>query len=430
MSKVRFAPSPTGYLHIGGARTCLFAWLYARHTAKGFVLRIEDTDMVRSKKEYLQEILESLQWLGLDWDDIEYQSERFDIYRDYANKLIEQGKAYKKDGAVFIKYDVQEVRINDLIRGEIVFQELPKQEDVIIKSDGSPTYNFCCVIDDSLMDIDPVVRGEDHISNTPKQILMYRAMDFKVPSFAHLPLIMAEGGGRMSKRFGATAISEYRKLGYLPEAIVNYLLLLGWSPGDDREIFSLKEASELFDIKRINKTSAAFSFDKLNWINGEYIRKMSLDELCERLLSFYAADNPEFHDCPMDYFKRVVELFHVRLVTLSEFMDKSRFCFCDDFVYNNNAAEVLDNKLSKEITLLIARLKDLTVFDKALVETVFRQVVDEAGIKTKFLVHPVRVALTGDKIGPGLFEMMEVLGKEKVLDRLTRLLKYWEVKNV
>lgn len=249
MLKVRFAPSPTGYLHIGGARTCLFNWLYARRFGGTFVLRIEDTDLERSKKEYVDEILESIKWLGMDWDEIHYQSQRFDLYTQYAKKLIDEGKAYVKDGATFFKYDVSRIEIDDVIRGKIVFTELPKEEEVIIKSDGSPTYNFCCVIDDALMEMSMIVRGEDHISNTPKQLLMYQALGFKSPRFAHVPLIMSEEGGRMSKRHGATSLREYKDLGYLPQAIVNYLMLLGWSPGDNKEIISLEEARQLFDLR-------------------------------------------------------------------------------------------------------------------------------------------------------------------------------------
>jgi glutamyl/glutaminyl-tRNA synthetase len=242
MIRVRFAPSPTGYLHIGGARTCLFNWLYARHHKGTFVLRIEDTDLARSKKEYLDEILESIKWLGMDFDEIYYQSQRFDLYRQYAAKLVKEGKAYEKEGAVFFKYDFSKVEINDLIRGKIIFTQLPKEEEVIIKRDGTPTYNFSCSIDDALLNSTHVIRGEDHISNTPKQILMYQALGLNQPQFAHVPLILSQDGGRMSKRYGATSIREYKQEGYLAEAISNYLLLLSWSPGNNREIISLAEA--------------------------------------------------------------------------------------------------------------------------------------------------------------------------------------------
>lgn len=423
--RVRFAPSPTGYLHIGGARTCLFNWLYVRKHKGKFILRIEDTDVIRSKKEYLDEILESIKWLGLDWDEIYYQSQRFDIYRKYAQKLIDEKKAYPKEGAIFFKYDFKEIKIMDLIRGEIVFTELPKTEEVIVKSDNSPTYNFSCVVDDALMNISCVIRGEDHISNTPKQILMYKALGFKIPQFAHLPLILSPDGGRLSKRYGATSIREYKEEGYLSEALVNYLLLLGWSPGNNREIISLNEAKEIFDIKNVNKTGAVFSWDKLNWINSEYIRNKDTEEL-----TLLTQDYLEKHNClppavKKDYLKKVVGLFKERISKLSDLIDWIKFCFYDNFEYSDDAKDILNTNLSKEITFLIEKLKQIGNFNKEEIEKEFRTVAQELGLKAKVLVHPTRVALTGKKIGPGLFETMEVLGKDKVIERLEKLIAYW-----
>lgn len=422
---VRFAPSPTGYLHIGGARTCLFNWLYARHTQGKFILRIEDTDLVRSKQEYLEEIIESIKWLGMDFDEIYYQSKRFDLYRDYAQKLIDSGKAYKKDDAVFFKYDFADVEIDDLIRGKIVFKELPKDEEVIIKKDGTPTYNFSCCIDDALMEMSLIIRGEDHISNTPKQILMYKALGFKVPQFAHVPLIMSEEGGRMSKRYGATSIREYKQEGYLAEAIANYLLLLSWSPGGNREIITLSEAKDIFEIKKVNKTAAAFSMDKLNWLNAEYIKKKSPEEY-EALLKEYLKDKnflPENTD--KEYFRKVAMLFKDRLSKLSDFLTRARFCFYDDYTYDEDTKEILARNMSKEINLLIEKFSALANFNKEETEKEFRQTASDLGLKAKDLVHPVRVALSGKKVGPGLFEAMEVLGKDKVSSRLKRLVEYW-----
>ena len=418
---LRFAPSPTGFLHIGGARTCLFSWLYARKIGAKFILRIEDTDLVRSKKEYLDEILESIKWLGMDWDEIYYQSQRFDLYREYAQKLIDQGKAYKKEGAVFFKYDFESVKINDLIRGEIVFNELPKNEEVIIKSDNSPTYNFSCCLDDALMGIDCVVRGEDHISNTPKQILMYKALGFDVPNFAHVPLILSPTGGRLSKRFGATSIREYKDMGYLKEAIVNYLLLLGWSPKDDRDIISLDEAKEIFEIKNINKTGAVFSLDKLNSLNGEYIRNKSIKDLTSLIKE--AEGLPE--GISEEYSEEVVSLFKERLVKLSEFKDKAKFLFSDEIIYSDDAKKVLKDNVSKEIKFLSDKMQSISDFSKENIEKEFRTVAAELDIKIKVLIHPTRVALAGEKVGPGLFEMMYVLGKVKVIERLQKLIKYW-----
>lgn len=422
---VRFAPSPTGYLHIGGARTCLFNWLYARHTKGKFILRIEDTDLARSKQEYLDEILESIKWLGMDWDEIYYQSKRFDLYRDYAQKLVDSGRAYKKDDAVFFKYDFANVEIDDLIRGKIVFNELPKEEEVIIKKDGTPTYNFSCCIDDALMEMSLIIRGEDHISNTPKQILMYKALGFSVPQFAHLSLIMSEEGGRMSKRYGATSIREYKEEGYLAEAIANYLLLLSWSPGGNREIITLSEAKDIFEIKKVNKTAAAFSMDKLNWMNSEYIKKKSTQDYLSLVEEYLKDKNLLPENSDKEYVQKVLLLFKDRLSKLSDLFVRARFCFYDDYAYDEDTKEILQRNLSKEINVLAEKFSALVNFNKEETEKEFRLVATTLGLKTKELVHPVRVALSGKKVGPGLFETIEVLGKERVAARLKRLIDYW-----
>lgn len=425
MARVRFAPSPTGYLHIGGARTCLFNWLYARKAGGEFILRIEDTDQERSKKEYLDEILESIKWLGMDWDEIYYQSQRFDLHREYAQKLIDQGKAYKKEGAVFFKYEFESIEIDDLVRGRITFKELPKTEEVIIKSDNSPAYNFSCVVDDALMKIDCVIRGEDHISNTPKQVLMYEALGFAAPKFAHVPLILSPAGGRMSKRFGATSIREYRQQGYLPDALVNYLLLLGWSPGNNREIISLAEAKDIFQIEKVNKTGAAFSMDKLNWVNAEYIRRKDISEVVGLVKDYLAGKDFLPKDINDDQLIKVISLFKDRILKLSDLAEAMRFFFYDDFTCSDKAKAVLETKLADEIKALIESLARIKDFDHQGIEKEFRAVVAKLGIKAKVLVHPCRAALTGSTVGPGLFETMEVLGKNKVVERLNRLIQYW-----
>ncbi len=427
MVKTRFAPSPTGYLHIGGARTCLFSWLVTRKEQGKFVLRIEDTDKNRSKKEYLDEILESLNWLGIEWDELYRQSERFPIYQEYADKLIEKGLAYKEEGAVFLKYDFSEIVVNDLIRGPVTFTELPKYQEVIIKSDGTPTYNFSCVIDDALMGITHVVRGEDHLSNTPKQILMYKALEFKVPFFAHLPMILSPQGGRMSKRFGATAISEYKKEGFLPEALFNYFLLLGWSPKDDREIITKKEAEKIFKLKDVNKTGAAFSLDKLTWINAQYIKNKDLDELTKQVKGYLTSYDLPYSDTGYDYLKEVVSIFKTRLNKLSEFSEKAKFCFTDEINYASDSEEVLQEKIIKEIVTLKDRLAQIEDFNEENIEREFRGTAKDLGVKVKVLIHPTRVALTGSKNGPGLFETLGILGKEKVVQRLDNLIEYWKI---
>lgn len=426
--RVRFAPSPTGYLHIGGARTCLFSWLYARKNKGEFILRIEDTDQERSKKEYLDEILESIEWLGMDWNQIYHQSQRFDIYREYAQKLISEGKAYEKEGAVFFKYDFRDIAIDDLIRGNIVFTELPKPEEVIIKSDSSPTYNFSCVIDDALMKINCVIRGEDHISNTPKQILMYKALGFEIPQFAHLPLILSPGGGRMSKRFGATSIREYRKMGYLSESLVNYLLLLGWSPGENKEIILLSEAQELFDLRKVNKTGAIFSLDKLNWLNGDYLRKKDLAVFTDLMKDYLVAAKVLPLEVSREYLEKVAGLFKERTVILSELVEKTRFCFSEDFSYDQEGKKVIETDSSKEVSFLLNELRLMNDFQRNSIEQVFRAAAESLNLKLRLLVQPIRVALIGRKDGPGLFEVVELIGKDRVIKRLERLLKYWKDK--
>ncbi|MBD3246089.1 MAG: glutamate--tRNA ligase [Candidatus Omnitrophica bacterium] len=423
-TKVRFAPSPTGFLHIGGARTCLFNWLYARRMNGEFLLRIEDTDLSRSKQEYLEEILESIRWLGLDWDQLHHQSQRFEVYREHAQALLKEDRAFEKEGAVFFRYEFDEVRIRDHIRGEITFTELPRPEEVIIKSDGSPAYNFCCAVDDALMGITCVIRGEDHISNTPKQVLMCQAMGFTAPEYAHVPLILSPDGGRLSKRFGATSLREYRKQGYLPDALANYLLLLGWSPKNDQEIFSLDEARKIFELSAVNRTGAVFSLEKLNWMNGEYVRNKSLEDLTETLRR-YLKERKQLPEASPEYFAQVVSLFRERLVTLAEFPEKARFCFSELDGYSPEAGEILrENRtpLLKDLRNTLAQLHD---FSAEHIEAEFRKTVKAHGVKAKILVHPTRVALTGGKTGPGLFETMHVLGKTTVLNRIDDLLRYW-----
>lgn len=428
MEVVRFAPSPTGYLHIGGARTCLFNWLYARNQNGKFILRIEDTDRERSKKEYLDEILESIKWLGMDWDEIYYQSERFNIYREYAEELIKENKAYIKDGAIFFKYEFKRIEIEDLVKRKIVFNELPKEEEVIIKSDGFPTYNFACVIDDALLGITTVIRGEDHISNTPKQILLYEALNFNIPKFAHIPLILSPDGGRLSKRFGATSIREYKNMGYLSEAIANYLMLLSWYPPNNKEILTLDEAKKIFNIKDVNKSNAIFSLEKLDWVNSVYIKSKDIKELT-KILHNYLIEKGFFQTIDLSYLEKVVFLFKERLTKLEDFIERARFCFYDDFNYDEEAKEILNRKdLSNEINILIERLNNIDDFNKETIEKEFRALVSSLNLKTSDLIHPTRIAISGKKVGPGLFETMEVLGKSKVLDRLKRLISYYEKK--
>ena len=419
--KVRFAPSPTGYLHIGGARTALFNWMYAKSQKGSFVLRIEDTDLERSKKEFLDEILESIQWLGLSFDEIYKQSERFDIYRKYADQLLKEEKAYREGEAVILKMPQKEIKIYDLIRDEIVFDTAVLKDQVLMKSDGSPTYSFACVVDDALMEISHVIRGEDHISNTPKQVVIYEALGFKIPKFAHLPLIMGEDGGRLSKRTGAVAVSDYKKMGFVPEGIVNYLMLLGWSPGANQEIINLKKAVEKFSIKKINKASAVFSIEKLKWVNTQHIRQMDLEKLTDRIVPLLKEKGYLEAEFDRKKVESIVNLFKGRISILEDFVDWADFAFLKEIdVSDGDKEKFFTDDAKKRFKLLADSFEKLEVFDIKLCEESFRGLVDELKIKAADLVHPVRVALTGKTIGPGLFETMAIVGKENTIKRLRR----------
>jgi glutamyl-tRNA synthetase len=419
MVRVRFAPSPTGYLHIGGARTALFNWMYAKAQNGKFILRIEDTDKVRSKEEYLDEILDSMKWLGLTWDEYYKQSDRFDIYRQYAQKLLDEGKAYKDGEAVILKVLEKQIKIYDLIRDEIVVDAKEIKDQVLMKSDGSPTYSFACVIDDALMEISCVIRGEDHISNTPKQILIYEALGFKPPKFAHLPLILDDERARLSKRAGAVAVTDYRTQGFLPEAIVNYLMLLGWSPGNNQEVVSLESAVKTFSIKKVNKAGAAFSIEKLKWINSQYIKKCDSERLVDLLIPLLKENGYIKEDFDRQELKKIVDLFKGRMNTLLDFLEWTDFIFKDAIAISVEDRQThLNVDRKKEFALLGERLKSLDQFDTPSTEKVFRGLVEELGLKAGDLVHPIRVALTGRTVGPGLFDTMAVLGKQKTLSRL------------
>ena len=430
MIKVRFAPAPTGYLHIGGARTALFNWLYARAKNGKFILRIEDTDQERSRPEYVDEILNSLEWLGFNWDEIYYQGQRFALYREHAERLLKEDRAYTektvgRGEAVIYKVTPQEILVDDLIRGGIKFDTSVIKDQVLIKSDGTPTYNFACVVDDATMGITHVIRGDDHISNTPKLMLMYQALGFTVPFFAHLPLIMGMEGGRLSKRTGATAISEYRKAGYVSRAIVNYLLLLSWSPGDNREVIDINEAIKLFDIRQVSKTAATFDLKKLDWMNNQYLKNEDAEKLVELILPLlverkYILEN----NFDRNYVVALVKLFQSRLTTLNDFPERADAFFLDEVNMDPEAKEkFLSRDFSREFTLFIQRLEALKDFNVATIEESFRQMVGELGIEAKVLIHPVRVALTGKTVGPGLFEVIYYLGQERTKKRLSKFIR-------
>jgi glutamyl-tRNA synthetase len=379
----------------------------------------------------VKEILGSLKWLGFDFSEVYYQSQRLSIYRQEAERLLKEGKAYTEKleempgEAIIFKVSPREIKVNDLIRGEIKFNSEVIKDQVLIKSDGTPTYNFACVVDDALMNITHVIRGDDHISNTPKQVLLYEALGFQLPDFAHLPLILDVEGGRLSKRTGARAISDYRKMGYLAEALVNYLLLLSWAPGDNREVIATAEAVKLFDIKDVNKTAATFDLHKLDWINGQYLKAEDPGKLTTQLIPLLIEKKyiqPDKFE--KSYIVSLVKLFQTRLLKLNDFIERADFFFLEDI--NMDAAaqkKFLSRDLSREFNLFVERLAALEKFEIINIETTFRQMVEELGVEARTLIHPIRVALTGKTVGPGLFEVIYYLGKERTRQRLIRWIR-------
>lgn len=432
MIRVRFAPAPTGFLHIGSARTALFNWLFARHSNGTFILRIEDTDRERSKDEYLQEIMNSLKWLGLDWDEEPYfQTKRLDIYRNYAERLLKEDKAYQEEGkigsekAVILKMPKYNLRMDDLIHGPVEFDLSLQKDLVLMKSDGYPAYNFACVVDDYETKITHVIRGDDHISNTPKQLALYRALGIEPPQFAHIPLILGTDRSRMSKRHGATSISEYRKMGFLPEAMVNYISLLGWAPQGNREMLLLDEIIKEFSLEKVGKTGAIFDIDKLTWMNGEYIKRKDTNQLAELVIPRLKERGYLKDTFDRERFLSIIKLLQARAKTLEEFIDQSEFFFVEKIEYDKAAIEaVLAKKGVKErLNALIERFGVLDNFDLQNIESCVRNLAADLGIKAADLIHPIRVSVTGRTVGPSLFETVVLLGKEKTIERLRDALK-------
>ena len=443
MVRVRFAPSPTGRLHIGSVRTALFNWLYARSQAGVFILRIEDTDQKRSSDVYTEGILADLKWLGLNWDEGPYfQSKRFDIYRAYAQKLLEKGHAYKDGEAIIFKIPDEKVKIYDLVHGEIEVDNTLIDDLVLMKSDGSPAFNFACVVDDIEMNISHVIRGDDHISNTNKQVALYTALGIKPPKFAHIPLILGPDKAPLSKRFGAVSITDYRQMGYLPQALVNYLSLLGWAPGDNKEFMSAEEIVKKFSLKRINKTGAEFNQDKLRWINGEHIRKLTLDEFVKIGTEFIHSPVTEKKagsvsispvcrpeklvkpECGEQWFRKFAELYHPRVKTLVEFKEEFGIFVSDDVKYNQEAVEkfLKKDKVSDILNITKKRLEATEPFTQENIEKEARALVAELKIESADLIHPLRVAVTGKAVSAGVFEVLALLGKDKVIKRLELVL--------
>ena len=442
-TRVRFAPSPTGYLHIGGARTALFNWLYARHTGGTFVLRIEDTDAARNTQEAVNVILEGLRWLGLNWDEGPltpdatgpckgdrgpyFQSQRKDNYRRRVEALLSRGLAYELDGAIKFKMQREPIMIHDLVVGDVL-RKLTDREEVdpdfvIVRSDGEPVFHLVNVIDDLEMGITHVIRGEDHLSNTAKHIALFHAFGVEPPKYAHIPLILNADGSKMSKRDRGASLSSYLDEGFLSEAVNNYLCLLGWSPKENTEKLSLKEVVDRFDLPQILRHNAKFDFEKLVWLQGEYCRELPGDRFYELAVHALAKAGVDTNKFPVHYVKAALDTCKGKIKTFAELPKYGGFYFQDEFPYDAEAAKksfVLENKSRVE------KLREAFIqagkFDAAAVEAALKATAAELGIKVGVLVHPVRLACTGSPNGPSLYHLLEVIGKEKALARIDKAL--------
>lgn len=459
--RTRFAPSPTGYLHIGGARTALFNWLFSRHHGGEFVLRIEDTDQQRSTDESTRAILDAMTWLGLNWDEGPYfQAQRVDLHREMVQKLIAEGKAYyctcspeelenkrkmamaegrkpkydgncrdkglKKSAGSVVRFrgaDTGFTVVEDLVKGNIIFNNDELDDLIIERGDGYPTYNFAVVIDDALMNITHVIRGDDHVNNTPRQILMYQALGFDVPKFAHVPMILGSDKARLSKRHGATSVMAYKEMGYLPEALVNYLVRLGWSHGD-QEIFSQTELVDHFTLDSVGKSPAVFNPEKLLWLNAHYIKEANTDRLAEEMkLLWPAGTNTD----DAAFTKKIIADLQPRVKTLAELATAANFYFADHVDYEEQAAQkFLTPDVSAHLRALSAAIPSMDHFSKEGIEEFLKTFIESNGIKFKVLAQPLRVALTGKTVSPGIDEIMVTLGKDRVIRRINAAVTYIE----
>jgi glutamyl-tRNA synthetase len=455
--RTRFAPSPTGHLHIGGARTALFNFLYARHCGGIFVLRIEDTDRERSTDESRKAVLDSLSWLGLTWDEGPFlQSERIDLYRERAKELLDHGLAYrccctsedletKRKSALAAgrkpMYDgtcrdqgigadsarpfvirfrspaTGETMVDDLVKGCVVFQNVELDDLIIIRSDGTPTYNFCAVVDDADMRITHIIRGDDHLSNTPRQVLIYQALRLPVPRFAHVPLILGTDRARLSKRHGAVSVASYRDEGYLPEALVNYLARLGWSLGD-QEVFTLAEMVEGFTVEDVGKAAGIFNPEKLLWLNAHYLKQRAPAQLAREVVPFVTAAGLAA-PADLEWFAKVVALLQPRAKTLAEVAQMARYFLTDEIAIDDRAAEkLLTPTVVPALTDLAAGLDATEPWTHDTIHYAFKQVLAAHGLGLGKLAQPTRVAVTGGTTSPGIFEVLDLLGKPRTLQRL------------
>jgi len=473
--RVRFAPSPTGYLHVGGARTALFNWLFARRIGGVFVLRIEDTDLERSSQDMVEGILDGLRWLGLEWDEGPgiggefgpyFQSQRLDRHRTMAERLVVDGHAYycyctaetlkaKRDAAeqagsawrydrtccaltpdeiaarerdrmprvIRFRVPAGSTRFDDLVHGPIAFDGANIEDFVLLRSDTQPTYQLSVVSDDVEMRITHVVRGDDHISNTPKQILLYRAVGAQEPKFAHVPLILGPDKKRLSKRHGATSVTEYARQGYLPEAMFNFLSLLGWSPGNDQEIFAREALVSAFTLEGISGGNAVFNVEKLDWFNQQHIMRLAPDELAIRVKPWLAAAGL-WHDDYLSnrraWFLTVLELLKPRVKRLDDFAFQGALFFSDAVEYDEAAVakHLRAPDMDAHLEAFDTALGQLDTFDPASTEGMLRTLADARGLKAGVLIHAVRVAVTGKTVSPGLFDVLSLLGRDRVRPRL------------
>ena len=433
--RVRFAPSPTGYLHIGGARTALFNWLFARHHGGKFVLRIEDTDRTRNTEEAAVAIYEGLRWLELDWDEGPHvggdygpylQSERTDIYERHLKQLQDGGHIFEDAGALRFRSPREHVVVNDLVCGKIDFDLTnpgTHPDMTIRRPDGSWIFHFVNVIDDIEMKISHVIRGEDHLSNTPKHIELYRALGATTPHFAHIPLILNRDGSKMSKRDEGARVATYMEQGYAPEAVRNYLCLLGWSPKDNREKIDIDEIVRLFELEKINRRNAAFDLDKCFWLNGQYIAQMSLERFMELARPFLEKDGIEVSD--QDYLRAVLAIVKEKIKLLSDVSEWTRYFFTEKYEFDAAAVQKVFGKPEAAERLIALRDEFVKIdnWDLEKIEATLKTLAQKLGCKTGDLVHPARVAVSGRSVGPSLYHMLEVMGKERVLARFDRAIQ-------
>jgi glutamyl-tRNA synthetase len=458
--RTRFAPSPTGDLHIGGARTALFNWLLARHNQGVLILRIEDTDVARSTRESIQVILDAMTWLGMDWDEGPlYQSQRIPLYKEVAERLLKEGKAYrcyctpeelkvKREAALraglkpkydrtclhqgvsypdrpyairFLSSDEGETVVDDLIQGRVEFDNAELDDLIILRSDGLPTYNFSVVVDDMTMEITHVIRGNDHLNNTPRQIQIYQALGYPLPKFGHVPMILGPDKKKLSKRHGAQSVMEYKKMGYLPQAVVNYLVRLGWSHGDQEE-FTREELIEKFSLEAVGRSAAAINPGKLDWLNARYIKKIELEELVQRVRPFMEAKGYLITD--PDRLRKAVSSLRERVKTLVEMADLSEFYFCEEIAYDEKAAgKFLNKEAMPMLEQVITSLSKESILQKENVHRLIQQLAETRGEPLVKIAQPIRVALTGKTVSPPINEVMEALGKTEVIKRLQRAIE-------